>query len=548
MNQAERTRLRAEGYWVPNAGPQEIAVSLANDPSIFEIFFGGSRGPGKTAGGQGWLTKDMKNPRMRALVIRKNAEDLADWVDRSRQMYAPFKAEFAGKPVVGRVPNGAIIRSGHLKDDDAYTKYQGHEYHRMLIEELTQIPNEKRYLQLIASCRSAVPGLAPQVFITANPGGVGHLWVRNRFVDPDPETNDIDNRTYHYTNEKGETKVCYYKIITDKLTGMKRAYIPATLDDNPILKDNDPNYVKQLDALQTTDPELYKAWRFGEWNIFAGQVFKEWKPVKNGKEYHVINRLPTYVDVDDGQYHSILDTCQIYAALDWGYNDAFSCHWIAVTPEDGRGIKRYYVYRELTGNEKRPKEWAREIADIVKNEPIEFLVMPHDTYNNTGGTRPIEQQFREAFDEYGLERNIDGQLLYPNMHISMQYGEAKSHISKINRQALLHEVLAEAPDGLPYLQVTEANKKLIETLPSLPYSDTKPEEIDDKSEDHYYDSLTYGLYKIFGGKAFVPATERIDQRDHSFMVDSAGQTQGLHIDISKAIRDSEHNDQDWRYS
>lgn len=539
MDTKTRTEYREKGYWVPNPGPQELAVSFANRPDVQEIFFGGSRGPGKTDAGISWMTKDISNNRMRSLVIRKNSEDLTDWVDRARRMYKPFKATFAGKPVVGRVPRGAIVRTGHLKDDDAYTKYQGHEYHRMLIEELTQIPNEKRYLQLTASCRSTVPGITPQIFITANPGGVGHLWVKKRFIDPDLEYNDVENLEYPYIDDYEVERVCHYKIITDRDTGLKRVYIPATIDDNPILKDNDPSYVAKLDQLQRTDPELYKAWRFGDWDIFAGQVFKEWRPTKNGKPYHVISSLPTYVDPNTGQIKSILGICDRYVALDWGYNDAFSCHWVAVSPEDTNGVRHYYAYREMTGHEERPKHWAKEIADIVINEPIINLIMPHDTYSNTGGSKPIATQFREFFDEYGLDR--------PSFSISMVYGEAKSHQSKINRQALLHEMLSEAPDGLPNLQVLENCPKLIETLPSLPYSDTKPEEIDDKSEDHYYDSLTYNLYKILGGKAYVPQSERLNKPRQTFIITPDGRTQGIGIDIGAIAKRSGREHKDWRY-
>lgn len=539
MDTKTRSDLRAQGYWVPNPGPQELTLVLAQDPSIFEIHYGGARGGGKTDEGMAGMTPVLNNPRARILAIRKNADDLADWIDRARRMFKPFKATFAGKPVVGRLGSGALIRTGHLKDDDAYTKYQGQEYHRILIEELTQINSEKRYLMLIASCRSTVSGLYAQVHSNSNPGGVGHLWVKKRFIEPDPEICDVEELEYHYKDQNGDDKVCRYKIITERETGMKRAFVPATIDDNPVLKDNDPNYVKQLDALKNSDPELYKAWRFGDWNIFAGQVFKEWRPRLNDKPYHVVDSLPTYLDPQTGLTRSILDVCDKYAALDWGYNDAFSCHWIAVTPENEFGVRRYFVYRELTGREERPRHWAKEIADIVVNEKIEKLIMPHDTYSNTGGSKPIATQFKEFFDEYGVT--------YPGFHISMEYGEAKSHQSKINRQALMHEMLAEAEDGLPNMQVLDRCVKLIETLPALPYSDTKPEEIDEDSDDHWYDSVTYGLYKILGGKAYVPKSELLKKKQQTFIITPDGRTQGLNIDIGAIAKKSGRETKDWRY-
>lgn len=97
-----------------------------------------------------------------------------DWIDKAKQIYLPLGAEFKGKPVEINFPSGAIIKTGHLKDENAYEKYQGHGYHRMLLEELTQIPTEESYLKLISSCRSTIPELKPRIFASANPGGRGH--------------------------------------------------------------------------------------------------------------------------------------------------------------------------------------------------------------------------------------------------------------------------------------------------------------------------------------------------------------------------------------
>jgi hypothetical protein len=83
------------------------------------------------------------------LVIRKNADDLSDWIDRASRMYAFAGVSIAYRPAILTFPSGAVIRTGHLKDDNAYSKYQGHEYHKMLVEELTQIPSEENYLKLI---------------------------------------------------------------------------------------------------------------------------------------------------------------------------------------------------------------------------------------------------------------------------------------------------------------------------------------------------------------------------------------------------------------
>ena len=137
-------------------------------------------------------------------------------------MYEPTGADFVKGEI--RFPSGAALILGHLKDDNAYEKYQGHEYHRMLIEELTQIPNEESYLKLISSCRSTIPELRPQVFATTNPGGRGHGWVKKRWkLEKNPK---VLTRT------------------TDEESGRTRVFIPAKVDDNPHIMKNDPGYVK----------------------------------------------------------------------------------------------------------------------------------------------------------------------------------------------------------------------------------------------------------------------------------------------------------------
>lgn len=203
-------------------------------------------------------------------------------------------AKIAYKPAQITFPSGAIIRTGHLKDDQAYTKYQGQEYQRILIEELTQIPEEKRYLQLIASCRTTIPEIKTQVFATTNPGGVGHGWVKSRFIDPSPPNIPF----------------------IDKTSGRGRIYIPATVDDNPTLVQNDPAYVGFLDSLKDTDTELWKAWRLGDWDTFAGQFFREFK-----RSSHVV--LPFIPDKT---------TSVIVGGMDWGYNAPFSFHLAQVKP------------------------------------------------------------------------------------------------------------------------------------------------------------------------------------------------------------------------
>lgn len=237
--------------WRPH-GKQELALSIGPDQAN-EILFGGSRGGGKTDAGQAWLLYDHENPKFRALVVRRNADDLRDWIDRARTFYHGM-AEVLGQPAEVRFNTGAIVRTGHLKDAGAYTKYQGHEYQRMVIEELTHIPREEDYLKLKASCRSTVPGLQPQMMANCNPDGPGFQWVKKRWNIVGTPTEPI------WT--------------TDEQTGLKRVFIPSRVQDNPTLMENDPSYIESLKGLP---PGLREAWLYGSWAdpIIPGAYYTE---------------------------------------------------------------------------------------------------------------------------------------------------------------------------------------------------------------------------------------------------------------------------------
>ena len=132
-----------------------------------------------------------------------------------------------------------MIYTGHLATADAYTKYQGWEIHRLLIEEVTHIPSEKLYEKLLGSVRSTVDGLTTQVFLTTNPGGAGHEWVKERFA--------IDSKP---------SRIKFTR------NGRSFIYVNATIRDNPHLMEKDPSYLKYLESL----PEvLREQWLNGSW-------------------------------------------------------------------------------------------------------------------------------------------------------------------------------------------------------------------------------------------------------------------------------------------
>ncbi len=439
--------------WRPHPGPQEFA--LMQPDSTFELLYGGARGGGKTDAGQVWLTDGTEHPRYRALVVRRSATDLNDWLDRARFMYSSLGAEVVGNPPEIRFLGGALIRTGHLKDDQAYTKYLGHEYQRMLIEELTQIPSEERYLKFLSSCRSTVTGLRPRFFGTTNPGGVGHGWVKKRFVVPaDPMHR-----------------------FPDPISNRLRIFVPASVDDNPTLMKADPDYIMGLEALRATNDSLYKAWRHGSWDVPVGQFFTEWLASKDGHAWHV-TRAITYG----------LESCDKIIGFDWGYTDPGCASWLARTPENRYGVKRVFAYRELYLTQTDPEQWARRMATFIRLDGGRtVLVLPHDCFSARLGAETIAETFRRVFNEL-------------HVPVTIKQGETLARGARVNRAAITHRYLSPAADGLPYLQMLPTMRATIETLPELVHDDANPEDVNTDGVDHAYDALSLGLM-TFGWSA-----------------------------------------------
>lgn len=288
--------------WKPQP-KQELALERMED----EILYGGARGGGKTDTGQAFLMYNIHHPKYRALVIRKNADDLKDWIDRAKRMYAGTGAIFTGNPGVIRFPGGAIIRTGHLNDEDSYMKYQGQEFQNILIEELSQIARESDYVKLIGSCRSTVSDLKPQVFCTTNADDPGIEWIRDRWGIP--EVPDFD-RVYTKTTPEGKT-LCF---------------IPAKLEDNPFLMERDPNYVNYLESLKTINPELYESWRHGNWKGFGVE----------GAYYRTqLFQLENEDRFTDVPYDEMLD---VHTFCDLGIGDSFAIGYFQIYGTQWRWI------------------------------------------------------------------------------------------------------------------------------------------------------------------------------------------------------------------
>ena len=481
------------GFWTPLAGPQTLACQLTMmTPKYREILFGGARGPGKTEWSIIVMAERIDNPRYQGLVLRKNADDLTDYCVRCEEMYQFANVVVRRNPMVLRFgvnalrAKGAMIRGGHLHDKTSYIKYQGQQFSRIAIEELTQIPSELLYKQIMSSCRSVYKEMNPQMILTANPGGVGMGWVKRRFVEPVDKNMDeyteieLDNgdtliesdrvkwwqRQYFWTDNKGVKRITVWNEIYDKQEETWRCFIPATIDTNPILTENDPQYVKMLEGLKTTDEALYNAWRHGDWSVFTGQVFTEFD-----RQKHVINNF-----ADIGTTTEEFEKSPKIISMDWGYSDDTAIYFTALI--DGRPV----TYKEMVGNQKLASEWGKEIREYIEasEQRIDYFIYPSDMEDRKNGkSSPIDDIMEE------LEK------LPPSKQPSMQKISREAG-SRAIRQHATHKYLKADPCA----KIFKSCANLTRVLPELVYDETRKEEIDvdtDHELTNPYDGWSYGL-------------------------------------------------------
>lgn len=215
------------------------------------MLFGGARGGGKSDALLGdWVAHAARYGEHAAgLLVRRTLVELDEIKKRARQLFIPLGAQWLAKENAWLFPNGALLKFRYLESDDDADRYQGHQYTWIAVDEAGAFRSPTPIDLLRGTLRSAA-GVPCVLRLTANPGGRGHKWLKERYIDPAPP----------------------FTPFVDAATGTRRVFIPSRLQDNPALLRNDPGYVQRLRA--TGPSHIVKAWLEGDWNISPqGQVF-----------------------------------------------------------------------------------------------------------------------------------------------------------------------------------------------------------------------------------------------------------------------------------
>ena len=321
------------------------------DAKESEVLFGGAAGGGKSYGQMvDALLFALKYPGSKQLVLRRTFAELDKSLIRTSLSIFPREIySFNSSSHTGRFKNGSVIDFGYCAAEIDVYQYQSAEYDVIRFDELTHF-TESQYIYLISRVRGA-NSYPKQIKSSTNPGGIGHSWVKARFVDPSPAGESF----------KGED-------------GMERIFIPSLLDDNSFLAKGDPGYRLRLLALPDREK---KALLYGDWNIFEGQYFTEFDPRE-----HIVSPF------------EIPASWRKYRTIDYGL-DRLACLWIATSPE---GI--CYVYREFCKSNLTISQAAREICDRTPiGEEIYATLAPPDLFSRSQETGKTKAAI---FSEFGV--------------------------------------------------------------------------------------------------------------------------------------------------
>ena len=392
-------------------------------------------------------TRYIGHPRFRGVLLRRTFPQLREIIDRCWRYYPTLGGVYRSTEHRWYFPSGAIIELGHMQNPDDMYNYQGREYHFIGFDELTQF-KEEQYLYLFSRARSTIPELVPLIRSTCNPGGIGHHFVHQRFVaSADPN-----------------------KRVLDRHTGLSRMFIPGTLYDNPTLIENDPAYVKRLEALPETER---KRLLYGDWDVFDGQTFNI------SQETHGIDpfRVPP--------------EWTRYMVLDWGSSKPFSVGWYAV---DFDGM--IYRYREWYGCE--PMKADRGLR-LTAQEVARGILEREDP----GET--IKMRIADPSIFHNLPKGRRREVMGGNS-ISFDFAQAKVIMMKADNNRLqgLHQVqrrlmieeeinktTGEVIAGAPTFYAFNDQEQFWRTIPKLHYDRKQVEDVDTDQEDHIYDELRY---------------------------------------------------------
>ena len=469
----------------PNYKPTPKQILVHNAPVSYEdiwiILCGGARGGGKSA----CILMDavmfcQTYPGAKAVILRESLDAVKQsFLDKLPNLLPPemsgvtlydyhekSSSWYPGRSIV--FPNGSYITLQRVANLQEAKAKQGWEFQYLAIDELTK-QTEDTFNYLLTCVRSAQitnkytgkPLKIPtKVVCGCNPGGIGHKWVKERFID---RTVVKYNENHTPIQTKDIVEFVQNPLKPDSIIKRFVRFIPFTSLDNPFLNES---YLANLDSLSEYQKKMDM---YGCWDVVAGRYF-------DFNDDQIIPEGAVARDLVDLQGH-----VEFFISIDWGYKPSYhSAHWHAVLPDH-----RVITFQELYGQELVFEDFVKEIARMSEDYDISATCLPHDMFRNGDRYRNdtgkiIGETKSDVFEYYGLNP------------ISVESGKGKVQMryDKIHSACVLKN-----PDGVYKFRVSSKCTNLIEELQLAVHDDNDPLLIAKKCRDHAIDD--YGLFLVY---------------------------------------------------
>ena len=391
------------------------------------ICYGGARG-----GGKSWCVRHKailmaaRYAGIRELILRRTLVELRENHIRPLRKMLEGVAAYRATEKTFEFPNGSLIAFGYCDSESDADQYQGQEYDVIFMDEATHF-TEYQYATLTAALRGA-NDFPKRMYLTCNPGGVGHAWVKRLFIDRDFRA---DERPEDYV------------------------FIHARVTDNLVLMRKDPEYVRRLDNLT---PSLRAAWRDGRWDVFDGQYFTEWDADRHvcepfappdwwswyiSMDYGLDMLAALLIGVDETGEAWVVG--EVYEGRDLGEgHDGLIVSEAAERVKalaEGRRIAAYLAPPDLWN---RRQETGKSVADIFAEHSVYLTKTSNDRVD---GWMAVHEWLKPRLCEDGVER--------PRLHVFpncrnlirtlplLQYDDKRVNDVKNEPHELTH-----APDAL----------------------------------------------------------------------------------------------------
>jgi hypothetical protein len=359
--------------WSAHPGPQTRFLSS----TAFEVGYGGAAGGGKTDAIVYGALRQTDHPLYRAIIFRRTFPELQELMDRAALVYPQLGATWHSQEKRWTFPSGGKVEFGYCATYQEALQYQTDEFTHIAYDQLDQLPEERIWTYLSSRVRAKHEALRLGMRASFNPGGVGGQWIKRRFVDVCPldgspitvETQTPDGRTVQQT----------------------RAFIRASIKDNPALLKNDPTYADRLGMLSEIE---YRQLALGDWDAMGGAFYPE---------------LTTQADQDRlfvtaAQVPPLLDWHEYWGSYDWGFiHPATFSQYVRIGDQilclDTTFLHKY-----------QDEDQAATIKGTADRRCLQTVYAGHDAFAKRLAHSAAAERVADVFARYsiGLEKaNID---------------------------------------------------------------------------------------------------------------------------------------------